>query len=157
MERGAEPLPSPELSLGQRMPEKLEQVPFFFSTLQFYTSWKSHMKHSWCLTFFCLLYLRHFLKHCPLVLFLVLLKSLKELFCCSSDKTSFHDNYWGLSISFFMHASAFLYPKACHKDIVQAMSSACSYTTSSAQLKSDHKPSPMTPITSEGSADQIFC
>lgn len=34
MERGAEPLPSAKLLLGQRMPEKLEQVPFFFFSTQ---------------------------------------------------------------------------------------------------------------------------
>lgn len=90
--------------IGTKDARETRAGDFFFSTLQFYTSWKSHMKHSWCLTLFCFLYLRHFLKHCPLVLFLVLLKSLKELFCCSSDKSSFHDKYWGLSVSFFMHA-----------------------------------------------------
>lgn len=113
------------------MLEKLEQV---LLTLGFYTTWKSHVKHSWWITGMkCLLDLRHFLQLYPWVLFFVLLQSLRELFLCSSCKASFHDNSWGLSIHFFTHTQAFFIPKL-HEDLVPALSSVCSRITSSAQL-----------------------
>lgn len=88
--------------------KKLEQVLF---TLEFYSTWKSHVKHSCWITRCCLLDLGHFLKLYPWVLFFVLLQSLRELFLCSSGKTSFHDNSQGLSIHFFTHSQAFFIPK----------------------------------------------
>lgn len=87
---------------------------------------------------------------CLLVLLLALLKSHKELFFCSSGKSSLHDNSWGVSISFCTHALAFLYLKPLEEDPGSAGSSTCSPTTPSAQPKSDHKPSPTTPIAVEG-------
>lgn len=84
------------------MPEKLEQVLFHAGILH---EWE--IPHETFLVedthYFGLPDLRHFLQHCPLVLLLVLLKSLRELFFCSAGETSFHDNYWGLSISFSTH------------------------------------------------------
>jgi len=56
------------------------------------------------------------------------------VFFCSSVENSFCDNYWGLSVSFSVRTSAVLCPKPLDKDLVPAISSACSHTASSAQL-----------------------